>query len=185
MEGSTKKNMGGLKYAVALRAIGQDLAGLLIESLEITIEGKAFVVKGNCIAAAQPKSKSIEVLQKLGRRLGRMTSWSSSPDESSRGAFARRYTAEEIQVLDMLGSARQTGVLKTPDPSSGAETLRTVGRVVDARNGRLLKLSKDQRKITFAYHDEKGRLHKEDIYSLTLYQTQRAALSLRAKTPVA
>ena len=36
----------GIEYAVALRAIGQDLTALLHESLEIKVEGDVFVARG-------------------------------------------------------------------------------------------------------------------------------------------
>jgi len=85
----------------------------------------------------------------------------------------------DITRLDELGAARQTGVSGTPDASSLPESLRTVGRVVDEKKGRLVKLFKDERKIAFEYEDENGQLHKKELYSLSRYQNQQEGLSLR------
>jgi hypothetical protein len=159
-DSSTGGGIGGIAYEVALRTVGQDLAALLIESLEITVEGNAFVAQGFGIAAGR------------GERTGK---------EPARESFARRYSAEDIKRLDELGMAQQTKVVKTPDATSLPESLRTIGRVVDSKRGSLVNISKDQRKITFAYKDENGQLQKEDLYSLSLYKGQQEGLSLRGK----
>ncbi|HEY3303630.1 MAG TPA: hypothetical protein VGL70_08875 [Candidatus Binatia bacterium] len=142
-----KRPVGGLKHAVALRAIGQDLAALSIESVEITVQDTVFVAQGRSIGSAQP--------------------------------FARKYSPEDVNRLDEMGATRQKGVLTTPDATSLAESLRTVGRIVDDKKGRLIKLAKDQRKITFEYEDENGDVQQEELYSLSIYKSQQEGLSLR------
>ncbi|HEY2990171.1 MAG TPA: hypothetical protein VGL11_20830 [Candidatus Binatia bacterium] len=145
----TKQPIDGLTYAVALRAIGQDLADLLIQSLEITVQGDdVFIAQGYRIARAEP--------------------------------FERSYTLADLIRLDERGAARQTDDPKTPDASTLAEALRTVGRAVDNKQGRLVKLAKDQRKIKFEYEDENGRVRKEEFHSLLVYQGQQEGLSLRS-----
>jgi hypothetical protein len=157
---STGRGIAGITYEVALRAVGQDLMTWSIESLEITVEGNAFVAQGFGIAAGR------------GERTGK---------EPARESFARRYSAEDIKRLDELGMAQQTKVVKTPDATSLPESLRTIGRVVDSKRGSLVNISKDPRKIIFAYKDENGQLQKEDLYSLSLYKGQQEGLSLRGK----
>jgi hypothetical protein len=157
---STGRGTAGTTYEVALRAVGRDLMTWSIESLEITVEGNAFVAQGFGIAAGR------------GERTGK---------EPARESFARRYSAEDIKRLDELGMAQQTKVVKTPDATSLPESLRTIGRVVDSKRGSLVNISKDQRKITFAYKDENGQLQKENLYSLSLYKGQQEGLSLRGK----
>jgi hypothetical protein len=148
MRGSvTKVPIGGLKHAVALRAIGQDLSGLLIEYLEMTVAENLFVVHIRRVGQADP--------------------------------VVRRYNAKDIVYLDELGATRQTNVSVTPDASSLAESLRTVGRLVDQNRGRLIKLCKDQRKIAFEYQDENGALQKQEHYSLSYYQGQQEGVSQR------
>lgn len=91
----------------------------------------------------------------------------------------RRYKPEDIKRLDELGATRKTGIQKTPDASSLPEALRAVGRVVDGKKGRLVKLSKEQNKITFVYQDESGQPHTEEHYSLTTYKSQQEGVSER------
>jgi hypothetical protein len=158
-DGSDKWNLTGIQYQVALRCIGQDLTPLVIESLEITLEDRDFVAQGLRIVAA--------------------TGQGGSAQQPSREAFTRRYAPEEIKRLDELSASQKTGVQSTPDAVSLSESLRTVGRMVDSKKGRLIKLSKEQSKITFAYEDENGQAHREDLYSLSVYKGQQEGLSER------
>jgi len=96
-------------------------------------------------------------------------------------ALARRYTPEKIKELDDLGDMCKTGVEATPDVSSLSESLRTVGRMVDSKRGRLIKLTKEQIKITYVYEDENGQAHKEELYSLSIYKGQQEALTERGR----
>jgi hypothetical protein len=93
--------------------------------------------------------------------------------------FMHRYKPEDIKRLEEIAAARKTGVQGTPDASSLAESLRTVGRVVDAKKGRLIKLSKEQNKITFVYQDANGEVQTEQHYSLTTYKSQQEGVSER------
>ncbi len=97
------------------------------------------------------------------------------------GKFERKYNREELLRLDRLGRARATGLVKTPDAASLAEALRTVGRVVDSKGGRLIRLFKDQRKITFEFHDQAGAVQRDENHSLAVYQNQQEAVSQRSK----
>lgn len=157
---STGGGIAGITYEVALRAVGQDLAALLIESLEITVEGNAFVAQGFGIAAGR------------GERTGK---------EPARESFARRYSAEDIRRLHELGRKRQTGAVNTPDASSLAESLRTIGRALDSSRGQLIKLSKGERQFTLVYKDEKGQAQRQEYLGLSVYKSQQEGLSLRDK----
>lgn len=147
-EGSDKRRLAGTRHQVALRAIGQDLTPLMLESVEIVAEEKDFIA--------------------LGRPIG-----------AGGEPILRRYKPEDIRRLDELGAAHKTGVQSTPDASSLAESLRTVGRVVDVKKGRLIKLSKEQHKITFVYQDANGDMQTEQYYSLSTYKSQQEGVSER------
>jgi len=142
-----KRPIGGLKYAVALRVIGQDLSRLSIESMEISVQDDVFVVKVRCIGSAKP--------------------------------VERKYRPEDVRILDEMAAAGKKGAVKDPDATNLAEALRTVGRTVDSKKGRLLKLVKDQRKLTFEYEDDKGDVRQEEFYGLSLYKGQQEGLALR------
>ncbi len=153
MQKNSARGTGGrLECAVALRAIGQDLGGRLIESLEIAVEDGVFHVQGVCFGVGK---------------------------ESSREPLTRSYRPDDIYRLDELGAARQTAIPGTPDASSLAESLRTVGRVVDEKKGHLIRLFKDHRKIAFEYEDENGGRQKQEHYSLSHYKGQQEGVSQR------
>ena len=179
-DASTGRGIAGITYEVALRAVGQDLAALLFESLEIKVEDKILVARGRCIShAAKGISKSTEgFARKAWQSLtGRGEQENKEPLLEP---FERKYSPEDINRLDELGKTRQGSAAKPPDLSSLAEALRTVGRTVDSKGGSLVRLTKGERSITFVYEDGNGR-HTEDLYSLSLYKSQQEALSLRGK----
>lgn len=139
-------------FAVALRAIGQDLEPLLPLTFEIRFEQEAFEVHGVALRSAPNMTE-----QKAAR-------------------FERRYNAEAAYRLDRAGRQRQTGHVKKPDAASLPEALRTVGRVVDAKSGRLVRVVKEERKFSFEYLDAAGVMQREESHSLTAYQEQQKAI---------
>jgi hypothetical protein len=48
--------VGAASYEVALRAIGQDLTPLFVESVAITVEDETFVAQAWCIGAGAKKT---------------------------------------------------------------------------------------------------------------------------------
>ena len=152
--------LAAIKYETALRVIGQDLTPLMVESVELTIEDNTFVAHGSGLAAGRG---------------------AKAEKESARRSFVRRYNAQDIQRRNELGRRAQTGVAKTPDASSLAESLRTIGRALDLQHGRLVKVVKDGHKFTVVYQDEKGEAHRDECYSLSLYKGQQDGLSRRRK----
>lgn len=143
-------------FAVALRAIGQDLTSLLPQNLEIRFEDEAFVAHGVALRGA------------------------ADTPENKGARFERRYSAEDLYKLDRVARLKQTGLAKKPDAASLSESLRAVGRVIDAKPGRLVRLVKDERgKIAFEYKDQAGATRREEIHSLSAYQEQQKAIRER------
>src|SRR5689334_10554739 len=142
-------------FAVALRAIGQDLEPLLPQTFEIRFEQEAFAVHGVALRSAP------------------------NATENKAARFERHYTAEQVYRLDRAGRHRQTGHVKKPDAASLPEALRTVGRVVDAKSGRLVRVVKEERKFAFDYFDAAGAAQHEESSSLTAYQEQQKAIAER------
>jgi hypothetical protein len=143
-------------FAVALRAIGQDLERLLPQTFEIRFENEVFMVHGVALRSTPNAA------------------------ENKAARFEQRYTAEEVYRLDRAGRHRQTGHLKKPDAASLPEALRTVGRTVDAKSGRLVRIIKEERKFAFEYVDASGAQQREESYSLTAYQEQQKAIAERS-----
>ena len=173
-----------IQYEIALRCIGQDLANLVLESLEITLEGAVFVVDGYRvafkIAALSETDGSV-----FERAWQKMLSLGAAGDkvrrQSFREAFNQRYTPDDIVRLERIGVARRSAVPSAPKVSSLAEALRSVGRVLDAKEGQLVRIMKDRNKIVFEYKDVSGVAHREEQNRSLLYRIQQAGVFLRGK----
>ena len=53
------------------------------------------------------------------------------------------------------------------------ERLRTIGKVIDARKGRIVRVFKDLHQIVFEYWDADGQSRKEELDNTELYQLQQ------------
>ena len=168
------------EYTRALRVIGQDLADLFPERVEIETAGDKFVVRGEHRDKSQHMVKNggvaVPGLKKLLRRNGTADSVDTS---LSIVPFARTYAAEDIDRLEEAGTLhRKTGDDK-PDLYSLSERLRMIGRIVDASGGKLTKLFKDGNTAVFHYQDKNGETHREELSNLTLYKLQQQYYSQR------
>src|SRR5262245_10808135 len=163
-------------YARALRVIGQDLADLFPENLAIELQGDSFVANGMCSKSrveALANDTPWANLKKMGEKFlaGVLRTRSGEPDlEFVR--FRRTYDAQDIDRLDMQGTKNRnsTGM---PDIYSLGERLRTIGKVIDAHNGRIVKVFKDLHQVVYEYQDGAGRTHKEELNNTQLYQLQQ------------
>jgi hypothetical protein len=167
-----------IRCEVALRVIGQDLGTFLIDSLEITVEGEDFAVKGLCFAytadaPTENREKRWQKLFSIDRRGGEIR------HKSIRQPFIRKYTPEDIKRLDETAKERRVDIPQIQGVSTLAHSLRTIGRVVDSSGGRLIKLVKSQDNVTLEYADANGVSHKEEQSSYSLYRKQHSEVSLR------
>ena len=168
------------EYARALRVIGQDLADLFPERVEIETAGGKFIVRGERREKSQHmvKNGSVTVpgLKKLLRRNG-----VADPADTSLSIvpFARTYRAEDINRLEEGGILHRKVGDDKPDLYSLSERLRMIGRIVDASGGKLTKLFKDGNTAVFHYQDKSGETHREELSNLTLYKLQQQYYSQR------
>ena len=174
-------------YARALRAIGQDLATLFPEKLEIKFQDENFIVRGQClrnrfeVSQRTPQGKSFteSCLEVLSRDLTQL----KPPELPTKVDFSRIYTPEEINRIDGLGIRRRFSVGKLPDIRSLGEILRTIGRLVDGQESLLIRLSRDSGRVDFEYRAQDGTSHKETISNLELYKLQKRFYEKRGATP--
>jgi hypothetical protein len=87
--------------------------------------------------------------------------------------FARTYHTDDIERLDEQGKNRRGNSGGMPDIYTLGERLRTIGKVIDAHNGRIVRLFKDLHQIVFEYRDTDGRIQKEELNNTELYQLQQ------------
>jgi hypothetical protein len=166
-------------YARGLRAIGQDLADLLPKQLEIEVNGREFIARGQGVDAysqGQGNDKKATVRKLWNRLVHRhpesdIVEWylSSIP-------FVRTYTQEDIKRLDDIGWSQRNAGAGIPEIYSLGERLRTVGRIVDARGGCLVNLFHNLDGVAFQYRDEPGQIHREEHTNDDLYRIQRQFL---------
>jgi hypothetical protein len=143
----------GLKFAAALRAIGEDLAAECLLSLEIGVEHGVYIVRG---------TRAVK------------------PGDAKSAQFERRYTVDDVAGLDRRGREQQTSAVRTPDSGVLAEALRIAGGVVDEKHGRLVRLVKEERKIVFEYVDASGERRREERFGITMHQSQQEAVAARS-----
>lgn len=166
----------------ALRAIGQDLAELFPERVEIEPLDEDFVVRGQCaksrLEAKAPKPERMSFKELLTRDI------TLRPQETKSASvpFTRAYTPEDIARLDEAGISRRSSVKKMPDIRDLGETLRTVGRLIEAEQGRLIRISKDLHRVSFEYVNGGGATCKQDISSMDLYKLQKRYYENRGET---
>jgi hypothetical protein len=164
-------------HARALRAIGQDLSGLFPEQLEVSLLGKDFHVVGRYM----PRAKGGKASPQGGVFAERMWKGVFHGQRSVQAnepavepvSFERTYTQDEIKHLDEIGASQRKGAATTPDIYSLSEMLRMVGRIIDAAGGRLVRLSRDPRRMAVEYQDGNGGLVKSEMSSLELYKLQQ------------
>ncbi len=171
-------------HARALRAIGQDLADLLPDSMTIEPDGDSFIVHGICNRArleSQRSNGGWKRLRKIGAKLraGIMRPPIGEPDLDL-APFTRSYESTDIERLDTRGNQRRYGPGGLPEIYSLAERLRTIGKVIDGHNGRLIKIFKDLHHIIFEYRDGDDKLHKVELDNTQLYRLQRRYTSERS-----
>jgi len=166
-------------YARALRAIGQDLEELRPEYVEIKQRGKDFIARGRCPASTldgRPDVRSPLIQRLWEKMLHRDPNAASPKGQEPTVPFVRRYSPEDIDRLDESKHANRNGLVATPDIHSLGEMLRTIGRLIDAEGGRLIKLSRDLQTVTFEYRDPQGASAKKQLSNLQLLQDAAAIL---------
>lgn len=170
-------------YARALRVIGQDLAGLFPENLAIELDGDKFVANGLCAksrVAEQSSATAWMGVKKLIDKVSDIVRVPSHEPDLEFVPFSRVYNANDINRLDEQGTNYRGDDSGMPDIYSLGERLRTIGKVIDAQNGRVVKIFKDLHQIMFEYLDPDGKSRKEELSNTELYQLQQRYASGRS-----
>jgi hypothetical protein len=167
-------------YARVLRAIGQDLAELFPQQLNIRQQGRTFVARVRCDRKRSQSKTSPEatVAQNTGLRkiIHKLTTLrlNKEPKKSELVIVDRTYHPIDISRIDEAGLQRRMQLGKVPDIHDLGEALRTIGRIVDAEEGRLLTIYKDQRQVTFDYVARGGATKKVQLTRDELYKIQQS-----------
>jgi hypothetical protein len=156
------------EHAWALRTIGQDLASLRPQYLEIEYTGRLYVARGRMQPSPTPRSPVAKLPAEFRAAV-------KAPPRSLNDIdrFERRYPLSEIHRLDEAGLVRRKNYPESPDIYVLGERLRTVGKMIEAKGGQLLKLTTDSHRVTFIFRDRSGALCSEEHSNSALYKTQQ------------
>jgi hypothetical protein len=163
-------------YARALRVIGQDLARLVPENLAIEHLGNDLIAHGLCSKSRMDEltaAGSWTGVKKLVDKVADIIRVPSHEPDLEFVPFTRSYTAADIERLDGEGTQQRGDASGMPDIYSLGERLRTIGKVIDAQNGRVMRIFKDLHRVVFEYQSDDGKARKEELNNTELYQLQQ------------
>jgi hypothetical protein len=158
-------------YAQPLRAIGQALETLNIQSFEMEPVGEDFFVRGNVPVTSAVTNDKL-----------RRTIWGKLPSESGgKGKDGNAtnlkvdspvellYEVKDIERLEEEGRSRRINPHGTANPSSLSQVLRCIGAYLNQKRARLLKLSREAESVCIEYETSLGTNMKEMLSLSDLY----------------
>jgi hypothetical protein len=166
------------RYAKCLRVIGQDLASLRPEFLEVRLVKDMFV--GCCNSALPDEDLRQLGITSLGKKARAKSLFLLEAAQTSEPCswVEFRYTPADIERLNEA-CRRGRSEAKKPDIHSLSELLRTAA-YVDSDEDCLLKIIKESQRLTSYFQDLKHGTVKIREYSLfALYRRRQAMLSTR------
>lgn len=170
-------------YAKVLRVIGQDLAELFPVHLKIEQRGRTFIANVRCDCnRAETKAPLEQPKSGLGGVINKLASYrlDKAPEKSKLINVTRNYTPSDISRINEIWINKRMQLGKTPDIHNLGEALRTIGRIVDAEDGQLARILKDQRRVIFEFIAKGGATRKVEMTLAELYQTQRSYYQKRS-----
>jgi hypothetical protein len=166
-------------YAQALRVVGQDLAQLFPRVLDIETDGTVFEARG------ESHPNPFETIQEgfFARAWNKLRGIAPAQPAAATSSFSRRYEPAEIERLDQLNRAHRLDNFRRADIYSLAERLRTMGAIVDGKNGRLKHLRKDADHLVVEYWDRQNQLQSAKLTTVILYRNQQQLDQQRRNGP--
>jgi hypothetical protein len=170
---------GMIGYAQPLRAIGQALETLNIQSFEMEPVEEDFLIRGNI-----PVTNANLIDGHLTYNELRRTIWGKLPDESRENSEIANaseptvdspvellYRVTDVERLEAEGRSRRANPHGTANPSSLSQILRCIGGYLNQKRARLLKLSREAESVSVKYETSLGTnmnemLSPSDLYDL-------------------
>jgi hypothetical protein len=163
-------------YAQILRAIGQALETLKLQSFEVEPVEEGFSVRGN-IALGDDAIGDGEVNRSQLRAIwGELPVLKRAADEPARiegssttTTVELRYTIRDIERLDYEGQLRRLDSNRVADAGSLSQILRCIGAYLNQKRARLLKLAREGEAVLLEYETSLGSQMKESFALSDLY----------------
>jgi hypothetical protein len=171
-----KSNDDGGYFARALRVVGQDLHELIPHQLEIVYKDQVFEAQAKCDRKRAEKKNPPEAKSGLKNVFHKLATYrlDKGPEAPDIATYEHSYGRDEISRLDRAGLHRRTQAGKVPDINQLGEALRTIGRIIDAADGQLVRIFRDQRRVAFDYVSKKGETVKTEMTRTELFKAQQS-----------
>lgn len=150
-------------YEITLRAIGQALEALGVESFELALEGDSFVVYGGPESSTVMEKKSASRFQLFRRNKGK--------SKARRGFYisGMRLRESDIKRLDRQGRDIRINPERCPDTNSLSHGLRMIGAHLDKTEVNLLGVARHKGLFTVWHKGRSGREMKQIFNQANLY----------------
>jgi hypothetical protein len=168
-----------IDYAQPLRAIGQALELLKMESFELEPDGDDFLVRGSVTApGAGSDSQNTE---NRSLRFSRETEGTFPAFEVEAVATPKSlnqldlcYTLKDVDRLEQTGQGRRGEAPGITDAPSLSHDLRTIGAYIEEKPARLVKIAKQAESVIVVYETLSGIRFEEKLDRATLrdWETQ-------------
>jgi hypothetical protein len=169
---------GTMGYAQLLRAIGQALETLNIQSFEMEPVGEDFFIRGNVLSTSSAELLDGQLTYDELRRAiwGKLPDENGGNDEDTRATSLTvhspvelLYGAKDIERLEEEGRSKRVNPHGTANPSSLSQVLRCIGAYLNQKRARLLKLSREAETVAVEYETSLGTTIKEILSLSDLY----------------
>lgn len=138
-----------LNRSQSLRAVGQLLEALNIESFSVRADDNDFLVRDR----HPRRNREIKVRDGLG------SVWETICDRDSRfansfqstGVLQFRVTPEDVALLEHHGQERRQNLGRVPEIGAPSQILRAIGHFVDYKRGHVVEISKNDQDVYFEY----------------------------------
>jgi len=169
---------GTLTYAQPLRAIGQALETLNIQSFEMEPVVDGFFVRGTVPLASKESLNDSLASDKLRMIWGQLpggTGAEGEPGKATRSDVLSwielLYTEKDVERLEEEGRARRVDPHRTANPSTLSQVLRCLGAYLNQKRARLVKISRESESVSLEYETSLGTNMREtlsvsDVYDL-------------------
>ena len=168
-----------IDYAQPLRAVGQALELMKMESFELEPDGDDFIVRGKVTArGAGPNPQTAESPSLRFSRETRKSSPLSVVEAVAAPAIGNQldlcYTLKDVDRLEQKGQGRRGEPPGITDAPSLSHDLRTIGAYLEEKPARLVKIAKHEESVTVVYETLSGIRFEEKLDRATLrdWETQ-------------
>jgi len=168
-----------IDYAQPLRAIGQALEILKMESFELEPDGDDFVVRGK--VTARGRAADVESTESRSLRFsweGERNLEATDAEPGATPAIVNQldlcYTLKDVDRLEQKGQTRRGEAPAVAETRGLSHLLRTVGAYIEEKPARLVKIVKQTESVTVVYETLSGIKFEEKLDGATLrgWETQ-------------